>query len=144
MKKKLFPALAGLALLLFADVNVNAQDGFIGEIKMVAFTFAPRGWAECNGQLLSISENTALFSLLGTTYGGDGRTTFGLPDLRGRVPVGVGQGTGLEPVKQGDKTGKKAVPVAATKEKTEPDAVVQPSIGMRYVICIQGIFPSRN
>lgn len=67
----------------------------IGEIRMVGFNFAPVGWALCNGQLLAISSNTALFSLLGTLYGGDGRTTFGLPDLRGRVPIGSGQGPGL-------------------------------------------------
>ena len=67
----------------------------LGEIKMFAGTFAPRGWALCQGQLISITQNSALFSILGTTYGGDGRTTFGLPDLRGRVPVGMGQGPGL-------------------------------------------------
>ena len=65
---------------------------FIGEIQVFPFGFAPRGWAQCNGQLLPINQNQALFSLLGTMYGGDGRTTFALPDLRGRVPVGVGSG----------------------------------------------------
>ena len=60
---------------------------FIGEIKMVGFNFAPRGWAQCDGQLLPIDQNQALFSILGTIYGGDGRTTFGLPDLRSRTPV---------------------------------------------------------
>ena len=64
-----------------------SADPFIGEIMMVGYTFCPRGWAEANGQLLAISQNTALFSLYGTTYGGDGRTTFALPDLRGRAPV---------------------------------------------------------
>ena len=68
---------------------------YLGEIRMVGFNFAPVGWALCNGQLLSISQNTALFSLLGTTYGGNGTTTFALPDLRGRVPVHAGQGPGL-------------------------------------------------
>jgi microcystin-dependent protein len=67
------------------------MEPFIGEIRLVPFNFAPRGWALCAGQMLSISQNTALFSLLGTTYGGDGRTTFALPDLRGRVAVGTGQ-----------------------------------------------------
>lgn len=65
---------------------------FLAEIRMMSFNFAPRGWAECNGQLLSISQNTALFSLLGTTYGGDGKTTFALPDLRSRVPTHQGAG----------------------------------------------------
>jgi microcystin-dependent protein len=68
---------------------------FLGEIRMVGLNFAPNGWAFCNGQLLSISQNTALFSLLGTNFGGNGTTTFGLPDLRGRVPIHTGQGTGL-------------------------------------------------
>lgn len=63
---------------------------FLGEVKMTGFTFAPRGWAHCNGQILSIAQNTALFSLLGTTYGGNGQTTFALPDLRSRVPVHPG------------------------------------------------------
>lgn len=70
-------------------------DPFIGEIRAVGFQFAPTGWAPCNGQLLSISQNTALFSILGTFYGGNGTTTFGLPDLRGAVPIGTGQGQGL-------------------------------------------------
>lgn len=73
------------------------SEPFIGEIKIVGFNFAPRGWAICEGQLLPISQNTALFSLLGTAFGGDGRTNFGLPDLRGRVPVCVGNGAGLSP-----------------------------------------------
>jgi microcystin-dependent protein len=71
------------------------SEPFIGEIKIVGFNFAPRGWADCNGQLLSIAQNSALFSLFGTYYGGDGRNTFGLPDLRGRLPMHVGQGPGL-------------------------------------------------
>jgi microcystin-dependent protein len=71
------------------------QDPWLGEIALVAFNFAPQGWAFCNGQLLSIAQNTALFSLLGTTYGGDGQTTFALPNLQSRVPLHFGQGTGL-------------------------------------------------
>ena len=78
---------------------------FIGEIKIVGFNFAPRGWAFCDGQLLSISQNTAPFSLLGTTYGGDGRTTFGLPGLRGRVAVHPGSGPGLPAIRQGERGG---------------------------------------
>jgi microcystin-dependent protein len=72
-----------------------ATDPFLGEIILFAGNFAPRNWAFCHGQLLPISQNTALFSILGTQYGGDGRTTFALPDLRGRVPIGTGQGPGL-------------------------------------------------
>ena len=68
---------------------------FVAEIRVVGFNFAPTGWAECNGQLLALSQNTALFSLLGTTYGGDGKSTFGLPNLQGSVPMQAGQGNGL-------------------------------------------------
>ena len=71
------------------------SEPFLGEIRMVGFNFAPRGWALCNGQILSIAQNTALFSLLGTTYGGNGQTTFALPNLMGRAPIHQGQGPGL-------------------------------------------------
>ena len=71
------------------------MDPFVGEIRVVGFNFAPVGWAMCNGQLLSIAQNTALFSLLGTTYGGDGRNTFGLPNLQGCAAMHPGQGPGL-------------------------------------------------
>jgi microcystin-dependent protein len=81
------------------------SEPFIGEIRMFGFNFAPRGWALCNGQLLAISQNTALFSLIGTIYGGDGRTTFGLPDLRSRVPMHFGQGPGLSNQPIGAKSG---------------------------------------
>ena len=82
---------------------------YIGQIMMFGGNYAPRGWALCDGQLLSISQWTALFSILGTTYGGDGRTTFGLPDLRGRVPVHPGQGPGLTPRSLGQKAGEESV-----------------------------------
>ena len=70
-------------------------DPFVAEIRIFPFNFAPRGWAWCDGQLLPISQNTALFSLLGTTYGGDGKSNFALPDLQGRAPMHPGQGPGL-------------------------------------------------
>lgn len=85
------------------------SDPFIGEIRMFAGNFAPRGWSICSGQLLSISQNDALFSLLGTMYGGDGRTTFGLPDLAGRVPLHYGEGPGLSSRRLGEKGGQEAV-----------------------------------
>lgn len=78
---------------------------FLGQIIMFGGTFAPRGWALCDGQLLPISGNSALFSILGTTYGGDGRTTFALPDLRGRVAMHAGNGPGLSPRRLGEKSG---------------------------------------
>ena len=80
-------------------------DPFLGEIRMFAGNFAPRDWALCDGQLLSIAQNTALFSILGTTYGGDGRTTFGVPDLRGRSPIHQGDGPGLSSVRLGEEGG---------------------------------------
>ena len=70
------------------------SEPFIGEIRIVGFNFAPRGWAQCNGQILPIAQNTALFSLLGTIYGGNGQTTFALPDMRSRCPRPRGAGTG--------------------------------------------------
>jgi microcystin-dependent protein len=84
-------------------------DPFIGEIRICGFNFAPRGWAFCNGQLLPIVQNSALFSLLGTTYGGDGQTTFGLPNLQGRVPIHFGQGDGLSPHDLGEVGGENVV-----------------------------------
>ena len=81
------------------------MDTFIGQIIMFAGNFAPRDWAFCDGQLLQISENQSLYSILGTTYGGDGRTTFGLPDFRGRVPIGQGQGNGLTTRRMGEQIG---------------------------------------
>jgi len=90
-------------------------DQFLGEIRMVGFNYAPEGWALCNGQLLKIAENTALFSLLGTTYGGDGNNTFALPDLRGRVAIHQGSGSGLTPHLMGDKGGFESVTLAANE-----------------------------
>lgn len=92
-----------------------ALDPFIGEISIFAGNFPPRGWAFCQGQILSISQNTALFSLLGTTYGGNGTTTFALPDLRGRVMVGPGQGPGLQSYFQGQVGGQESVALNITQ-----------------------------
>ena len=88
MKRKLITFF--IALLIIA--NIQAQDQYLGEIKICSFNFAPKGWAFCEGQLLQINQNQALFSLLGTTYGGDGRVNFALPDLRGRMVIGSGDG----------------------------------------------------
>jgi microcystin-dependent protein len=85
------------------------QDPYIGDIYVFAGTYAPRGWAFCEGQIVPIAQNQALFSLLGTTYGGNGTTTFALPDLRGRVPMHFGQGPGLSPRTLGEKSGTESV-----------------------------------
>ncbi len=175
------------------------MEGTIAEIRMFAGNFAPRTWAFCQGQILSIAQNTALFSLLGTTYGGNGQTTFALPDLRGRVPVGTGQGPGLSNITLGEVAGEEnhtliltempqhnhaaTAPAAATSDTatpasnkapgpvslgagvsnafgtastnlapptigvaggSQPHNNMQPYLGMNYIICLQGIFPSRN
>jgi microcystin-dependent protein len=83
--------------------------GTIGEIRLFAGNFAPRNWAFCDGQLLSIQGNTALFAVIGTTYGGDGQTTFALPDLRGRVPVGVGDTSGHSSTALGENSGQTSI-----------------------------------
>jgi microcystin-dependent protein len=84
------------------------SEPFIGQIQMFGFNFAPRSWALCDGQLLPISQNSALFSLLGTIYGGDGRTTFALPELRGRMPMHFGNGPGLTNRAIGQKSGEQS------------------------------------
>ena len=85
------------------------SEPYMGEIKMVGFNFAPVGWALCAAQILPIAQNTALFSLLGTTYGGNGQATFGLPDLRGRTAIGAGQGPGLSDIVLGEVSGAEQV-----------------------------------
>ena len=91
------------------------SDPFVSEIRMFAGNFAPTGWAECNGQLLPISQNTALFSLLGTFYGGDGKSTFALPDLQGSAALGQGQGAGLSAYFLGQQSGSQAVTLLQTE-----------------------------
>jgi microcystin-dependent protein len=91
------------------------SDPFLGEIRMVGFNFAPAGWAMCSGSMLPISQNTALFALLGTTYGGNGVNTFALPDLQGRSPVGVGTGPGLSPIVAGEMAGTETVTLTSNQ-----------------------------
>jgi microcystin-dependent protein len=94
--------------LVRSEIDFSSLDGpdpFVGEVAIFPYNFAPRGWAKCDGQLLPISQNEALFSLIGTIYGGDGRTTFGLPDLRGRTVIEYGQGPGLQNYTLGSKGG---------------------------------------
>lgn len=99
------------------------MEGFIGEVKLFAGTFAPRGWAFCEGQLLSIQQYTALYSILGDQFGGDGRSTFGVPDLRGRVPVGVGAGPGLTPMSATQKGGYERVQITEANLPAHSHAV---------------------
>lgn len=134
-------------------VGVNP---LIGEISLFAGNFAPRGYALCHGQPMSISSNSALFSVLGTYYGGDGRTTFHLPDLRGRAPIGAGQGPGLKNVELGQKGGVDEGKLNVNKTKVSQDGnniteVIShiegnrpPYTSLNYIICVDGIYPSRN
>jgi microcystin-dependent protein len=93
---------------------------FLAEIRIFACNFAPTGWSMCNGQLLPISQNTALFSLLGTTYGGDGKSTFALPDLQGSAPLQQGQGPGLSPYDLGEQTGSPTVSLIENEIPSHP------------------------
>jgi microcystin-dependent protein len=96
------------------------SEPFIAEIRVFAGNFAPRGWALCNGQLLPIAQNTALFSLVGSTYGGDARTTFALPDLQGRAPMHPGRGPGLTDRRLGDRGGVEAVTLTEAQMPNHP------------------------
>jgi microcystin-dependent protein len=91
------------------------SEPYVGEIRLFGCNFAPAGWAFCAGQLMSIAENETLFTLIGTTYGGDGVTTFGLPDLRGRVPVHTGQGPGLSNRILGEQSGTETVTLTSNQ-----------------------------
>lgn len=122
------------------------MDQFLAEIRMFAGNFAPRGWAFCEGQLLRVSDHSALFSLLGNTYGGDGRSTFALPDLSGRAAIHpswrgeirLGQVGGGEPVVAGK--------VNEDEEADEEQSTVnrQPFVAVNFIIAVEGIFPSRG
>ena len=102
------------------------SEPFMAEIRMFGGNFAPRGWAFCNGQLLSIAQNTALFSLLGTTFGGNGQTNFALPDLRSRVPLHAGQGVGLSNRSLGEAAGAENVTIVASQMPAHAHTFAQP------------------
>jgi microcystin-dependent protein len=105
-------------------------DPFVAEIRILGSNFAPKGWAFCDGQILPISQNTALFSLLGTTYGGDGKSTFALPDLQGRVPMHPGQGPGLSLHDLGEEAGADTVTLLVSEIPTHAHTVgVSPDPG---------------
>jgi microcystin-dependent protein len=104
------------------------SEPFIAEIRIFAGNFAPRGWAFCNGQLLPIAQNTALFSLIGTTYGGDGRTTTGLPNLQGRMPMHPGRGPGLTSRRLGEKGGFETVTLTEAQMSSHNHSLVAAAI----------------
>lgn len=116
------------------------MEGYIGEIRMFAGNFAPVNWALCDGQLLPINEHSALFSILGTIYGGDGRRTLALPDLRGRTALHQGQGPGLPMHREGAQGGNDFAANGGDGDTvhTTPYACVN------FIICLNGIYPSRD
>jgi microcystin-dependent protein len=147
---------------IFPSQNLS-NESFLGAVEEFAGSFAPRGWALCDGRLLPINQNQALFSLLGTTYGGNGTTTFALPDLRGRIPVGTGTGPGMTSITLGEKGGQEnvtlttanlpahnhttSIPGVPTTNITGGGQSVdnrQPYLGLTPVIALQGVFPARN
>ena len=132
--------LAGVAATTaYAQRSVQriGNNALLGEVHAFGTNFCPRGWAETHGQMLPISGNEALFSLLGTQFGGDGRTTFALPDLRGRAILGEGNGPGLGPVAIGQRGG-------GTGVSAGTGATTTATLGMTVCIATEGRFPSRN
>jgi microcystin-dependent protein len=132
------------------------MEGYFGEIRLIAGTVAPKNWAFCDGSVIQVNANTALFALLGDTYGGDRRTMFNLPDLRGRLVIGAGQG-GQTPYELGKTPGAAEVPTQPIQATTAggPTATVnsvapgsgnnvQPVLGLNYIICLYGIYPPRS
>jgi microcystin-dependent protein len=133
------------------------SEPYLAEIRMVGFTFAPKGWAMANGQTLPINQNQAVFALLGTNFGGNGQTTFALPDLRGRLPMHMGQGSGLSPHDIGTNGGVEFVTRQTIQIPGSPVSPVSAPVGLKrqvptlspfsvvnFVIALLGIFPSRN
>lgn len=137
------------------------SDPFLAEIRIFAGNFAPRNWAFCNGQLLQISQNTALFSLIGTTYGGDGRTVFNLPNLQGRAPAHPGNGPGLPSYRLGqvqnspsnvkvvqgvtpDRNLGSSQTTRTIAAKVPAGDQRHPYLGLNFIIALQGLFPPRS
>ncbi len=114
-------------------------DPFVAEIRIFPFNFAPKGWAWCDGQLLPLSQNTALFSLLGTTYGGDGKSNFALPDLQGRVPMHPGQGPGLSLHDLGETGGSETVTLLESEIPSHPHQMsVSSQVGLENQVNVNG------
>ena len=133
------------------------SDPFLAEIRLFPGNFAPRGWALTNGQLLAISQNTAVFSLVGTFYGGDGKTTFALPNFQSRMPIHQGQGLGLSSYVIGEQGGTESISFTGLSLPSAPSPAVSASVSFRpqvptvspflvlnFIFALQGIFPARN
>jgi microcystin-dependent protein len=134
------------AALCSLAISSAAQEPFMGEIRMVAFNYAPPGWFLCQGQTLSISSYSALYSILGTTYGGDGKSTFCLPDLQGRIPIGVGNGPGLSSRAEGEKTGVQTVAISVNQLPAHSHTISVPAADSTIASTDQprGAFFARN
>ncbi|MCA8928614.1 MAG: tail fiber protein [Alphaproteobacteria bacterium] len=141
-------ALASSLALASAPTAWAGADPFIGEVMLLGGSWCPRDWAPADGRLLPINNNPALFSLIGNYYGGDGRTNFALPDLRGRTPIGAGQGPGLAPYQLGQKGGAESVTLSAdqkpaqTNGGNQPVHIRDPYLAMTWCIALQGQYPS--
>ena len=134
--------MAGVFIGALQAAPAKAGDSpWLGEIAMFGGNFCPRGWAAADGQLLAISQYSALFALYGTIYGGDGRTTFALPDLRGRAPIHVGRGPGLADARLGDRSGGYEVNRGPRSDITGTRTA---TLAINYCVSLLGIFPSRN
>jgi microcystin-dependent protein len=164
MKKLLLSVLLVIGLSLSSFAQYSAVEAYIGEIRLFAGTYAPAGWAFCNGQQISIQQNQALYAIIGTTYGGNPASYFNLPDLRGRVPIhsGAQQAPDVPFIQLGQKLGSASyTPIASPKfQKNDttgvsipqlvgnpnpvPHSLYQPSLGLNYIICLYGIFPVRE
>lgn len=122
--RRVVAALAAMFYMVLPGGSwADGVNPFVGEIMWVPYNFAPRGWATCDGQLLPISQNTALFSLLGTQYGGNGTTNFALPDMRGRVLINAGQGAGLSDYAQGQSGGEESVTLLPSEMPAHSHAI---------------------
>ena len=154
-KPMLAAALIGSALLVTAPTAEAGPEEYMGEIITVGFNFCPRGTLEADGRLLPINQNQALFSLFGTIYGGDGRTSFALQDLRGRTMIGSGTGPGLTPRQMGEKGGvedRRGAMASATPDENALNHSagassgnnMQPYLTLKHCVVTQGIYPSRN
>lgn len=140
---RLAAAMAGAIVLGQAKPAAAGTLPYVGEIMLISCGFPPKGWAFCQGQLLPINQNQALFSLLGTTYGGNGQTSFALPDLRDRVPIHFGQGPGLSPRSLGERAGEAAHTVTLT-ELPSHNHGVRVSSGLATSVTPNAMFPARN
>ena len=135
--RSLIAALVLAAPVAFSGAPAKADEPFLGEIRMFGFNFCPRNWAPADGRILQIVDYQALFSLLGTNYGGDGRTTFGLPDLRGRYPMAQGTGPGLPDARIGTRAGG----VYDGQPGKQVSAAYQV---VNMCVALFGVYPSRN